>query len=80
MDYPLGEMIGNANEMWEVVSCLDKDAKEWHAIMDRIECDPKAPGFIKLIDEVKSNKDILVFVTLALCMQMAKMSGQWKTD
>jgi len=42
MDYPLGEMIGNACELWEALECF-KPSSEYSAILrERIEYDKHA--------------------------------------
>lgn len=74
MEYPLGEHIGNCNEVWECVEAMTPGSSYIKILEEKIQFDGASEIFLKPI-QITSNKDILIFITTALAMNMMKLSG-----
>eukprot|EP00825_Cyclidium_porcatum_P030135 TRINITY_DN31_c0_g1_i1.p1 TRINITY_DN31_c0_g1~~TRINITY_DN31_c0_g1_i1.p1 ORF type:complete len:529 (+),score=110.20 TRINITY_DN31_c0_g1_i1:198-1784(+) len=74
MEYPLGEQIGNNNEVWECVEAMTPNSSYIKILQEKILYDPQSECLLKPIT-ITSNKDILIFITAALALNMMKLAG-----
>lgn len=75
MDYPLGIMVGNTNEVWECLVAMDPKS-EYTKLLDELEYDESQPSMIRFKGrELSNNLDSLMYITIALALNMMRLSG-----
>lgn len=74
MEFPLGEHIGNANEIYECIISFDVESAYAESVR-RLRFDKNIPGLVDFESGVKSSIDVLVIVTFVLALQMYLVSG-----
>lgn len=74
MEFPLGEHIGNANEIYECVASFDP-ASVYGDSVRRLRYNAETAGFVEFETGVTSAVDVLVLITFVLALQMYLVSG-----
>jgi hypothetical protein len=74
MEFPLGEHIGNANEIYECVISFNPDSIYGKSV-SRLSYRSDAPGLVEFEEGVQSAVDVLVLITFVLALQMYIVSG-----
>lgn len=74
MDYPLGVQVGNLNEVYECVDAMTPNSDYCLRLQEKFFFDKDAMGFVKL-NSLDSPKDILIYITLVLAVNMAMLGG-----
>ncbi|KAL4466141.1 hypothetical protein ABPG72_000687 [Tetrahymena utriculariae] len=74
MDFPLGEHIGNANEIYECIIAFDPKSEYCNSVR-RLQYCKNTPGLVKFENGVQSAVDVLVIITFVLALQMYLVSG-----
>lgn len=75
MDFPLGEHIGNANEIYECVLAFDP-SNQYGDSVRRLKFDKNTKGLVSFEGGLKGSIDLLVLITFVLALQMVIVSGQ----
>lgn len=78
MDYPLGLMVGNTCEVQECLDAMNPDSI-YTKLLDDLEYNESLPGMIQFKggrgDQVANNLDNLMYITIALAINMMRLSG-----
>ncbi|EGR33895.1 pyrimidine-nucleoside phosphorylase, putative [Ichthyophthirius multifiliis] len=75
MDFPLGEHIGNANEIYECIQSFDPTSKYGDSAR-RLQFDKGVKGLVKFQDGLQSGVDLLILITFVLALQIVIVSGK----
>lgn len=67
MDFPLGEHIGNANEIYECMLAFDPNNKYGDSVR-RLKFDKSVKGLVKFEAGFESAVDLLVLITYVLAL------------
>ena len=73
MDYPYGEMIGNACEVWEALEAMRPGSAYMDSVKD-IVVDFSRPELIKVEHPTNSLKELLVYIVFEFAFQVKWMT------
>lgn len=74
MEFPLGEHIGNANEIYECIISFNPESVYGDSVR-RLRFNAAIAGLVEFESGVTSAVDVLVLITFVLALQMYLVSG-----